>query len=294
MKNKKPSETISRAIVGEVVAPPNLPPDLVQLTKEWRGLTYEQKVTDAMKRPLEGRLRLLQSVGGICKNAIQVVQDFRPLIEVCRNELSQPGCRIPLDGRPTWTKFIPSVFGFSARRMQQLLAGGSASEKSSIPRQVKTRTTINPGSDELLRKVAALAITLARSVVQYGLVDKFPEATEILTLMDSKGTMRVSMSGSSANGQQSDFEERQQTAPLTKNVPRQAAPVEGMREQVQNDDRKIQPQPDCYICDTGIHICAMHEPQHKRLMERGLHDLDASDILREQCRKQRREFSTTA
>lgn len=89
---------------------------MVQLTQEWDGLAYEQKIADEKERPLEHRLRLVQSVGAICKNATQLVRDFRPLIEVCREELSQPGRRVPVEGKPTWTKFISATFGFSPRR----------------------------------------------------------------------------------------------------------------------------------------------------------------------------------
>jgi len=77
MKSKKPGEIISRGAIGEIVAPLKLPPGLAQLAKEWGGLTYEQKIADIRKRPLEDCVCLLASLGGICKNAIQLVRELR-------------------------------------------------------------------------------------------------------------------------------------------------------------------------------------------------------------------------
>jgi hypothetical protein len=296
MKNKKPSEIISRGATGEIVAPLNLnlPPDLVRLAQEWGGLSYAQKIADTKKRPVEARLHLLQSLGGVCKNALQVVREFRPLIEVCRDELSQPGRRVPVEGKPSWTEFITTTFGFSARRMQQLLADSNLPRTSPKPpgRPEKTTVTTGPRDDEGTEQVVGLAIKLARRLIEQGLADKFPEATEILDIVDTKAEARPSTSASSGNGAScSSPPERKHVSPLPK--PRLAVP-EGSPEQARGCDDELQPQPDCHVCGTGVRVCVLHEPQVRALMaKRGIDEVDASDILKEQFARRAEEFSKT-
>ena len=58
---------------------------------------------------------------------------------------------------------------------------------------------------------------------------------------------------------------------------------------------KIEPQPDCCVCGTGIHICALHEPQVEALMtQRGIDEFEASEILRQQFAEQEHGFLKTA
>src|SRR5690348_12205116 len=64
--NGGPGEKISRSVVGEVLPPVQLPPELQKLSRDWERLTYEQRVTDVKKRPEDDRIRLLQSIGGVC------------------------------------------------------------------------------------------------------------------------------------------------------------------------------------------------------------------------------------
>ncbi len=280
-KNKKPGEIISRSIPGEVLGPLPLPPELATLSDHWRELTYDQRIAYVKGRPLQERLLLLKSVGGVCKNAIQVVCEFRPIIEVCRDEFRQPGQRVPVEGKPTWTKFIPETFGFSPRRMQQLLADGNpdGGRREKSPRQAheaKRGPKTGPEEDyHRLLKVEALAVDLARSVVEQGDAERYPEADEILKITGSEANAQPSRSctlASSRIAEPGDTEEEGQITGI-----------------------KIGPQPDCYICGTGLHTCALHAPQLEALMfQRGIEDHDASDILLQQFAKQGHRFLKTA
>jgi hypothetical protein len=172
-------EIISRGSAGEVLAPPDLPPELARLSRKWTKLTYDEKIADAKKLPLQDRLRLLTEVGTICKNAIEVVRDFRPLIEACRDELSHPGHRVEVEGKFTWTEFVPSVFGFSARRMQQLLADGTEESAPAPPpaRTKEAKVAVLPRRQEQAARLSDLAIRLAKRLIENKLGDQFPRSS---------------------------------------------------------------------------------------------------------------------
>src|SRR5215472_3721866 len=286
MKNK-PSEKISRAVVGEIIAPSNLPPALAALARRWEGLSYDERVADAKQRPLPDRLQILQSVGSLCKNAIQLVREFLSLLEACCDELSQPGRRVPVEGKPTWTEFVTTTFGFSARRIQQLLADGSQSRPSSKPVTRPDKKRTGSGSvNERTEQIMPLALKLAQRVVELGLAAQLPEAEAILNILDTTREVHpVPASGSD----ESDL------TPVVQDRNDSLLPTPATRVEEVVSDTEFQPLPNCYVCGTGIEFCPFHEPQHKKLMtERGLDDLDAADVLRNQYARRARELSKAA
>ena len=280
MISKEPSEIVSQSARGEILGPLHLPPELAALSDDWSKLTYAQRIADVKGRPLHERLLLLKSVGSICKNAIQVVREFRPIIEVCRDELSQPGRRVPIEGKPTWTEFIHETLGFTARRMQQLLSDGNPDsgvrpESSRQTRGAPPRPQTVPEDYQLLREVKDLALVLARRVVEQGLAEQFPEAGKILKLTGSNGSVQPSSSGTLVRTRTAEPGHSGEGGPITAN--------------------NVGPQANCYICETGIYTCPLHEPELKALMaERGIDDCDASDILKRQFAKRGHVFSQTA
>lgn len=192
----EPGEIISRGPAGDILAPLQLPPELAELSQDWANLTYDQKIEDLKKRTVEDRLRLLRVLGGVCRNAVQLVREFRPLIEVLREEFSQPGRRLPLEGRPSWTEFVRTTFGFTPRRIQQLLADRSPS--TAVPRSnhpKKNRAAVKSRDDKKIDRVVTLGLQLAKKVLDYGFADKFPEAVEILSLVKLPAKPRPSKPG---------------------------------------------------------------------------------------------------
>lgn len=289
---KKPSEKVSRGVVGEILAPSSLPPALAALARDWEPLTYDEKVADAKQRPIADLVQMLQTLGGTFKNAIQLVREFLPLLEACRDELSQPGRRVPLDGRPTWTEFVTTTFGFSVRRMQQLLSDGNQSPRSSQPatRRDKRRSG-SDSADERTEQIAPLALKLARRVVELGLAAQLPEADAILDILDATRKSPPFTDRASAESHLVPaVPDSNKPLLLTLGV----RPDEGP-EAVRGDNGDFHPLPNCYVCGTGIEFCRVHEPQHKKLMaEGGLDDLDAADLLKDRYAKRIQKFSNVA
>jgi hypothetical protein len=278
----QPGVLTSRGSTGEVIAPLHLPPELDRLSRDWEELTYDQKVEDVKKRSLEDRLRLFQTMGVVYKNATQVVREFFPLVMVLRDEFSQPGRRIPIQGRPTWTEFVRSTFGFSVRYMQQLLGASNPTKaKPRVGYSKRLEGPVQPKDDGAGEEIAALAVRLATRLLEQGLAEQFPEVAEILKLANVKtwsSTPDVAASRSAALHLEP---ERVSLLRITE----QSSDVK----RPEPEDGILGPQPDCFICETGIHTCPMHEPQLRALMAAtGKDDHDASLILRDQFARLRR------
>jgi hypothetical protein len=162
--------------------------------------------------------------------------------------------------------------------MQQLLADGNQSRPCSkpAPRPDKKRTGSDSG-EERTEKIVALALKLAQRVVELGLVAKLPEADAILHILDTTRNADHHLT------------------PVVQDGNDALLPTAATRAEEVVADGEFQPLPNCYVCGTGIEFCAFHEPQHKRLMaERGLDDLDAADVLKDQYARRVREFSKAA
>lgn len=280
-----PGEMISRGCTGELLPPLNLPVDLALLYQDWEPLTYEQQLADAKKRPAAECLLILRSVGGVCRTAVEVVRRFRPLIERCRDEFNQPGRRVPVQGRPTWTEFVRATFGCTPRRMQQLLADGSPSKAAASVHSKETKAIAKARSQEPAASMMDLAVRLAREVVEQGFAERFPTAIEILDIVDSKESPRPLPSGNPANGSHADAQALQVSPPSARQL---AVNTEDTIRPASTRRGKFQPQPDCFICGTGINTCTLHAPQLAALMAKGKDEYDASLSLRDQFAREQR------
>jgi hypothetical protein len=132
----QPSEIISR---GEVTSGPTTADPLLmeisQLCETPEDMrAYAKKATD------DELIRITRSVGAQCRNAVQTVEEFKPVILEFRHRYSRQG-RVSLPESPTWSAFVPQYFGFTVRRMNQLLAS-PGEEKPERKRKTKAKRTL--------------------------------------------------------------------------------------------------------------------------------------------------------
>jgi hypothetical protein len=71
-------------------------------------------------------LRITRAVGVTYRTASQFVVKFRPVILELRDRHRRPGRRVADPDCPSWTAIVPECFGFTVRRLNQLLAAPAA------------------------------------------------------------------------------------------------------------------------------------------------------------------------
>ncbi len=111
------------------------------------------------------------------KNAVkitakQLILDNERLVREARERFSQPGRRLPIEGKPTWGTWTKNTLGVTDRYVRQLLSGGASKPKP------KTE------SELLARAGMKLARAVAVDVSEGKLRKSVPAAKDLLEAVD--------------------------------------------------------------------------------------------------------------
>lgn len=92
----------------------------------------QKKTQDFQTKPADESVRTLSDAELVdrCVQGFRKLRDLIPYLREARRRWAQPGRRVPVPGRPTWTQWITQNLHVTPRRVQQLL-----NEPSEIPSQ---------------------------------------------------------------------------------------------------------------------------------------------------------------
>jgi hypothetical protein len=95
----------------------------------------EDKAADARRLSDLDLAQLVSEIGRDCMSFAKFCTRYRPYITEARDRFKQPGRRVPVEGNPTWGKFISQTFGVTDRYVRLLLQEPSRPKRKSAPSQ---------------------------------------------------------------------------------------------------------------------------------------------------------------
>lgn len=133
-----------------------------------RTHTLQPQPADDLVRSLSDAALLDKCVQGFRK-----LRDLIPFLREARRRWAQPGRRVPVPGRPTWTQWITQNLHVTPRRVQQLL-----SEPSEISSQgQKAPASLGKGDWRALFKITEKQMAKVFGPLESG--DRFAEAIQL-------------------------------------------------------------------------------------------------------------------
>lgn len=84
----------------------------------------QRKTPDFQSKPADDFVRTLSDAELVdrCVQGFKKLRDLVPFLREARRRWTQPGRRVPVPGRPTWTQWITQNLHVTPRRVQQLLS----------------------------------------------------------------------------------------------------------------------------------------------------------------------------
>jgi hypothetical protein len=137
-------------------------------------LLLQKKTPDFQAKPADDFVRTLSDADLLdkCVQGFRKLRDLIPYLREARRRWSQPGRRVPVPGRPTWTQWITQNLHVTPRRVQQLL-----SEPSEISSQGhKAPAKLGKGDWRALFKLTEKQMAKVFGPLESG--DRFAEAIQ--------------------------------------------------------------------------------------------------------------------
>jgi hypothetical protein len=137
-------------------------------------LLPQKKTPEFQVKPADDFVRTLsdEELVGKCVQGFKKLRELIPYLREARRRWAQPGRRVPVPGRPTWTQWITQNLRVTPRRVQQLL-----SEPSEISSQgQKTPPRLGKGDWRALFKATEKQTAKVFGPLESG--DAFAEAIQ--------------------------------------------------------------------------------------------------------------------
>ena len=100
----------------------------------------QKKTPDFQSKPADDFVRTLSDTELLdrCVQGFKRIRDLIPFLREARRRWAQPGRRVPVPGRPSWTEWITQNLHVTPRRVQQLLNEPSeiSSQSQKVPRRL--------------------------------------------------------------------------------------------------------------------------------------------------------------